>query len=178
VQKKTDQRARATLTSISQAALICGSTRETIRKRIAKTGIKPAAGDDQGHPLYEILDVVAAYLGVRSKGQSDPVDPSDLPPAERNAWFQSESKRLDLLERMGQLLPAKDWEREASAIYTELAQFFESLPDVMERDADLTPQQIQRLSELLDRERLRLHQDITTKRMPREFVPKTGRPAT
>lgn len=155
--------------------MICGASRDKLRKVIGEAGLMPAGEDDAGNPMYRTYDlIVACYLRnvrpldaqVTTPDPAKSTNPEDLPAAARKAWYDSEGKRLDLLERMRQLLPAADWEREAAAIYAEFAQFFQGLPDVLERDVDLTPHQVERLIEMLDRERQRFYETITTKRMP------------
>lgn len=177
-----DLQEQAGLCSVARAGLICRCSRDKIRKVIGEAGLIPAGEDSRGNPLYRTFEVcVAVYQADGGRAGSAPpggtpkrTDPMDLEPAARNAWFQSEEKRLNLLQRMAKLLPAEDWEREVGEVYAELAQFLQSLPDTMERDADLTPQQVERFAAMIERERERLYHDITTKRGPATADAKTG----
>jgi hypothetical protein len=135
-------------------------SREKLRKRIVQYGLRAASADEKGHPLYWIVDLVRAVDGQPGSECGRAVDPSKMTAGARNAWYQSEHRRLDFEEREGTLCRVEDARREISRGVLEFASFLDSLPDVLERDAGLTADQVEGLIHSLDRERERLWQKM------------------
>jgi hypothetical protein len=129
--------------SISQLAGELELTRETVRKRVADAGVK-AAGKARGHPLYRLRDAIRACLAGPN------VDPTQLDPFRRKAHFQAETAELHLDIERGELLRADDVRTAYAAGMKPIALMFDTLPDVLERDAGLTEQQVSRVEEVLD----------------------------
>jgi hypothetical protein len=166
-----DLKERQNLCSITRGAAICGVSRETVRKRISDAGLLPANEDENGNPLYRIADLVCCVAGAgRTKQQANVIDPAALPASERNAWYQSESRRLDLAERARQLVPVADVRAEIGASYAEFARFLETLPDVLERDASLNLEQVEAMHEALRNERQRLYEEMVAARVAASSV--------
>ncbi len=147
--------------SLRRLAAEFGIARDTVARRLRDGDVRPC-GDNRGHPVYRIRDV-APFLVDRSVYDPDGViDPDRLPPEKRRAWFQSESERIDLEVRAGTLIPALEHERDMARLVGMVVQAFETLPDVLERDADLQPHQVERLQRVLDAVRERLYQRIVS----------------
>lgn len=165
-----DPKEPAGLCSIARAALICSCSRDAIRKRIGSANLQPVADDGRGNALYRIFDVVRAFLGVEGSEAKEgkPADPEKMSGPDRNAWYQAEGRKLDLLERMSKLVPIELWQREADTVYRELAQFLETLPDVLERDAHLDAQTVELLNESVRRYRAKLAEELIARRVPQQ----------
>jgi phage terminase Nu1 subunit (DNA packaging protein) len=89
---------------------------------------------------------------------SDETDPDSLTPKERLDWYKGEAEKRKLQVADGQLLPAVDHERQMAELLKLSVNWAETFPDVMERDAGLSPEQVERVQAAVDRQRERLHQ--------------------
>lgn len=144
------------LCSISQLAAEFGMTRETVAKRIADSGVL-ATGERSGYPTYRLKSVLPALLALAADGR---VDPEKLDPFKRKAHYQAEAQRLDLERQAGELIPRIEMEREQARVFGALAQKFEVLTDVVERDCGMTPQQIARLEKAINEMRQMLYEEL------------------
>lgn len=88
------------------------------------------------------------YEVRRSDGS---VDPETLSPAERKLWYDGETRRRDLQIRDRELIPASEVESAVAQAFASLAQAVQSLPDVLEQDAALTPEQAESAERALHR---------------------------
>lgn len=122
-------------------------------KRLSLANVKPA-GTCSGHPVYKLSDAVPAILGMHNGG--DPDDPRTLPPEKRRAWYQSERVRVELEVSNGKLIPVA--EVEMAEFVKRAVQFLQTLPDILERDAGLTPEQVQRTQDCIDRLRGQMYE--------------------
>ena len=90
------------------------------------------------------------------------LDPKLLPPEQRNSWYQSESKRIQVETRAGLLIPASEHEAQLAVMTKDIAQFLETLPDQLERDVALTPEQVDAMHNEIDRRREELYQRVVS----------------
>ncbi len=138
--------------SISRLSQLTGISRETIARKIA--GVKPA-GNRAGHPVYALRDVGPALWGETFS--SAVTNPDDLPPKDRKDWYDSELKRLQYEQDLTKLLKAEEvraaWASALKAIMLTL----DTLVDVVERDAGLTPEQASIIQRVIDRQREALY---------------------
>lgn len=145
----------ANLLSINRLSQLTGMARETIARRIQ--GIRPA-GQRAGHPVYHLRDVGPAIYGEPASAASDP---NELSANERDRWYASELKRLEYEQELGQLLKAEEvrsaWADALKAIMLAL----DTLTDVLERDAGLSPEQTAVIQRTVDRMRASLYRDLT-----------------
>jgi len=142
------------LWSISSLAREFCRDRETVRKRIAAACVQPA-GQRSGHPVFLLADVAATL--VYGHGAGDGFDPRQLAPSDRNLWFQSENRRIDLEMKCRQLIPAEECRAEFAEFAMTHLQFVVTLPDQLERDMGLTPEQVDLIGVLIERHRVALH---------------------
>lgn len=133
--------------------------RDTVSKRLTQYGVEPC-GSRNGHPVYRLRDASLALLSIQGIDENGHPDPSNLPPVARNAWYQSEIRRLDFEMSSGRLIPALQYEAALSDMAKDLVRFLETLPDLLERDLDLTPEQVQRMHDEIDRHRQSLYEQI------------------
>lgn len=148
--------------SIARLAEEWGIDRRTATKRIRDAGIAPA-GKRNSHDIYRLADVAGALSGFSGAGggEGGVVDPRDLPPMERRAFYQSENERLKVETTVGSLVPALEVEADYAALVKTLVQFFDTLPDVLERKAGLRPDQVDKVQEACDRLRQKMYEKVT-----------------
>ena len=135
--------------------------RETVAKRIAKAGVQPD-GKKDGYPVYRLRDAAPALIEAAPTDEAGEIDPDKLPPEKRRAWFQSERDRMELEAKAGKLIPALEHERDMARLVGMVVQAFETLPDILERDEDLQPHQVERVQKVLDGVRERLYARIVS----------------
>lgn len=133
--------------SISALAVEFGQTRETVRKRLADAGITPS-GKRAAYPVYRLKDALPALLGG-----GDQSDPDKLDPYRRKAFYQGEHEKLQLQVARRELIPRIEAEQEMAAMAKIVAECFDTLPDILERDCGLAPAILDRLEGALDRTR-------------------------
>ena len=146
--------------SISRLASELGMDRKTVAKRLRDGGVAPA-GKREGYDVYRLVDVVPYLSRTVIGGIGDgTVDPRDLPPTERRAYYQSENERMKAEVTAGCLVPAAEVESDYAELVKLIAQFFDTLPDVMERDCSLTPEQVMQVEKSCDRIRQAMYEKV------------------
>lgn len=105
--------------------------------------------------VWHIRDAMPAIfrrvLGVESDGNGD--DPKKLPPRDRLDHYRAERERLKLEQETRSLIPATEVEVAIGVALKAIAQALETLPDVLERDAALSPDGAALVRSVLDSER-------------------------
>jgi hypothetical protein len=139
--------------SISELSSELQQTRETIRKRFADAGVKPA-GKRRNYAVFRLRDALRALLTAPG------ADPDRLDPFRRKAHFQAESAQLKLALDRGDLIRREDVEQAYAAVMKPIRLTLETLPDVLERDAGLSAQQVTRAERAIDELREHLHDDV------------------
>ena len=122
------QRERLRSVSISRVAELLGMDRKTVAKRIAEANLKPCSNRD-GYPVYDGRQVCEACLITRQEGEDGPIDPRNLKPLERRAWYQSESERMKVESEARQLIPAIEVQSEMAEQMRMFVQFLDTLGD-------------------------------------------------
>lgn len=135
--------------NITRIADAFGLHRDTVRKRLRDAGVVPD-GTRNGAPLYPLKHVGPALFAETFQPIGDDLDPQRLPPTERKAWFQSENERVKLEKELGTLLEVEDVHRNMSTLAKAVVATLDGLPDILERDAGLPPEAVQRVQELMD----------------------------
>ena len=135
--------------SISQLATELTLTRETVRKRLTDAGVK-TAGKRKGYSLYRLRDAVQALL------TGPDADPTRLDPYRRKAHWQAEAAELRLDVDKGDLVRRPDVEATYAACLKPIALMLDTLPDILERDAGLTADQVTRAERAIDETREQL----------------------
>ena len=146
--------------SIRRLADEFAMARETVSKRLAEYSVAPC-GRRHGHPVYRLRDAAPAIVGVGITDEDGNRDPRMLPPEKRNAYYQSELRRLEFEMETGQLVPAAQHEAAVADLARDVVQFLTTLPDELERDAGLTPEQIEAMHASIDRSRQGLYETLT-----------------
>jgi hypothetical protein len=136
--------------SISEISAEFQQTRETVRKRLADAGIK-AAGKRRNYPVFRLRDAIRALLS------GPDADPNKLDPFRRKAHYQAEQAELALAIDREEVIRRGDVEETYAAAFKPIRLMLETLPDVLERDAGLSPAQVQRVERSLDELREQMH---------------------
>lgn len=148
--------------SIARLADEFGMDRRTAAKRLREAGVPPT-GKRGANDVYRLADAAPALIdrvAGAAGGADGVVDPRDLPPMERRAYFQSENERLKAETTTGMLVPAAEVESDYAELVKKVVQFFDTLPDVLERKAGLTPDQVIKVQEQCDRVRQSMYEAI------------------
>ena len=87
-------------------------------------------------------------------------DAGEADPFRRKASLQGEQIELRLAVERGDLLPANDVRDVFAEGFKVVRLALETLPDVLERDAALTPVQVAACERVLDKTREELHGDL------------------
>lgn len=152
-----NQRERLRLVSISRAAELLCMDRKTVSKRIADANIAPAGMRD-GYPVYDGRRVCEACLLPQGATDGEgSIDPRNLKPMDRRAWYQSERERMAVEAEARQLIPAIEVHAEMAEMARGFVQFLDTLPDALERRVHMRPDQIEALHAQITTERTRLH---------------------
>lgn len=141
--------------TLSEWATHLGTTRDTLRKRLVEAGAT-ASGKRGGHPVYTLSVVLRAVL---SGAGADPF--------RRRAERQSELLEMKLAVERGELIPRDEVRETFAEAFKPIRQTLETLPDILERDAALTPQQVAACEKAIDKLREELHQQVTGERHAR-----------
>lgn len=141
--------------SISALSTEFGMTRETVRKRLADEGIT-ASGKRSGYPVFRLKDALPALMGGGNFGEPDQMDPY-----KRKAFYQAEHEKLQLQVLRRELIPRIEAEQEMASMVKVVAECFDTLPDILERDCGLAPLVLVRMEEQLDKSREELYQRLT-----------------
>lgn len=143
--------------SVMQAAIEFSSTYNTIRVRIDKAGLKPdpAAGVEN---VYRLRDLLRVMYGIGGEGDENGEEIRD--PFRRQAVAKSKLMEIQIAEKKGQVVQIAEVENELARVGKIVAQTYDSIPDILERDAGLTGQQLVIVEQALDRSRLALAERI------------------
>src|SRR3990167_490807 len=143
--------------SVTQLSRLTGIARETISRRIAESNVH-AVEERRGHPVYRPREALVAIYGAGAGGEG--VDADQLRPFERKAHYQAEHEKLRLQVERAELVPAIEVEREFGRAFAIVAELFDTLPDVLERDVGLSTLQLTRAEKSLDEKREELYQEM------------------
>lgn len=97
--------------------------------------------------IFDLLQVAEWRINGQ-RGDPD-VDPDSLPPAERKAWYEGESKKRDLQIKDRELIPAPDVEQAVATAFAAIAQDLRAIPDNLERRHGMDGATAQRVEEAI-----------------------------
>ena len=95
-------------------------------------------------------------------GDTPTTPPNKLSPQAANHLASAQLKKIKVDRELGKLLSVDDVRLEWARMLKGLMATLETLPDVIERDAGLTPEQVVALVTVLDRVREHLYQQMIT----------------
>ena len=144
------------LVSISELARIYGRHRQTVSKMLADMGAAPVE-KRAGHPVYRLGDVTE-LRGDSPLPKAGELNPEELPPKDRKDWYQGESERLSIEREKGQLVPIDEVRREMAFLAKALVNELDNIPDILERDCNLDGESRERVQQIIDAARMRMHE--------------------
>lgn len=121
-------------------------------QQLAKDGIVPKAARGK-YPLAGCVRGYVTYLQGLGGNESAP---DKMDPFRRKAHFQAESTKLAMERAAGDLVPVEEVRAEMANIAKAVIQTLDILPDVLERDAGISPKAVARCQELISLERDKL----------------------
>lgn len=108
-----------------------------------------------------VLDLLAIAEWRFSGTASSDDDPEQMRPKERLDWYRGTEARIRYMQSVGELIPAAEYEKALSGALKSVAMTLESLPDVLERDAGIDGNAVERCQIVIDRVREEIYQRIT-----------------
>lgn len=147
---KVANRAEAFWWSVSRIAEATGMDRRTVTRRLSEAGVLPV-DEYRGHPRYELRRALPA-LYIETSIQPG-TTPDDMMPTDRRAWYQSENERIKLEKEMRLLVPVEEVHREMSRLARNFVGALDRIPDDLERNAGLTAEVIESITEMLEESR-------------------------
>lgn len=87
-------------------------------------------------------------------------DPDELSPRDRKDWYDSEKKKRELQVRDAELYVAHEYDRTFSKILKSVAMGLETLPDVVERSAGISTEQMSAIIPAIDNLRESIYKQI------------------
>jgi phage terminase Nu1 subunit (DNA packaging protein) len=100
--------------------------------------------------VMDALAVAEWRFGAQSA--TDDIDPDQMIPTDRKAWYESETKRRALQVADRELLQAGDVEVAIATAFSAISQGLRSLPDNIERRTGCEPAVVAAIEEVIDAE--------------------------
>ena len=100
--------------------------------------------------VFDLLEVAQWRFGGLPAGDGEGIDPDSLSPTDQRAWWQARNEQLKHDEAAGNLIAAEDVHREFAGLAKLFTATADSLPDILERDAGIDPEAVQRVQEVMD----------------------------
>lgn len=118
--------------------------RDTVRAALNRAELKPVSNLG-GHPAYAFPDAIRALFARRGE-----IDPAMLTPTDRRALADAKLRELELEKRRGALLPREDVQQASAQAFQLVAQSIRAIPDNLERQAGLSPEQAAEAEHVID----------------------------
>jgi len=144
------------LWSISALAEEFEIDRRTVKKKLLD--IVPA-GKLSGANAWHMKDAAGVLADIAIMPE-DFADPSKLPPGVRDQHYSAELKRLTFEERERILIPETEYHADLSAALKLVVNTLENIPDILERDCNLSGETVERCIEVIDGLRDELAKDL------------------
>lgn len=107
--------------------------------------------------VFDLRDVAEwRYAGTSAHDPDEVTDPESMPPRDRKDWYDGEEKRIRVEKERGTLVSADIYREEMSRVLKEIAITLETLPDVLERKCNLSPDAVLIMQKILDDQRTQL----------------------
>lgn len=133
-------------------------SRETIHNKLIKAGVTPD-GERNGWPVYRLRQAADALIRP-DLNLAEELDPDRLPPTEMRAYWQGLAAKQDAIakERKNDLdnrllIPAGEVESGIAKAFKCVILALTTLPDVLERDAGISGDVVEKVMFILDETR-------------------------
>jgi hypothetical protein len=119
--------------------------------------------------VFDLLKVAEWHftnevMRIISDNNGQPIvenDPDKMSPRNRKDWYDGENKKRDLMIRDGLLIPVQNHEREMSLVIKQFINFLDTFGDVLERDAGIGPEVLDKVQGSVDSQREILFHSLT-----------------
>lgn len=111
---------------------------ETISRRLKVAKIEPVRTKGRAK-LYDLADLLKCAYLLDDDGR---LNPAGLDPFKRKAHFQAMQEEIRALEAAGEVVPKVEMQEELARAAKIFTIGLDTLADVLERDAGLTPAQV------------------------------------
>ena len=120
-----------------------GIARETVARLLDAARIEPS-GERGGYPVFKLADVAGVLSDYARFGRhpGETVDPAHMSPKEKLDHWNGERARLAFMRDAGDLLQVQDVREQYGAALGTIKTWMLTVPDRLERDGDLTPEQV------------------------------------
>lgn len=148
--------------SLSFLARCFEISRESTKTRLIAAGIVPT-GEKKGYLTYPMIPSINALRlaeGPAISGALTEEQASTLPAQERKAWFASEKDRIAVAKATARLLDTEDARQGYTRVMRLVAEACDSIPDELERECRLAPDQVALVDRHLDRVRAALAERV------------------
>lgn len=147
------------LFSLSQLSTAFGPARETISKRLLAAGVAPR-GKRRSYDVYHMGDAARAILAGDLPVFDGIKDPNKLMPKDRLDWFKSETERLKLEEKQGEVLAVEAVRVEWGGMLQKVGAALDAIPDVLEQKCRLDPAELEEIENVIDSVRVELAEQL------------------
>lgn len=145
-----------------------GKDRAFMAKRLANAPDIRGIKSDKGNIIYRLASLIdLAYL--RDESGKNNIDRMD--PFRKKAHYDSEVQKRKLEQIEGSLIPREMVETRISMVMKNIAQFLDTLPDVLERDCGLPANAIVVTQQRIDVARTELRKQIVDESLEQETTP-------
>ena len=117
------------------------------------------AGRYDGFKLATVIPLLNPVISSGEAGH-ELVDPETLHPKDRDLWYAGEHKRINIEKDLGALIPDEVHRRELSVVLSAVLAPLDTFPDLIERDAAATPEQVIMAEEVVRLIREEMHDQI------------------
>lgn len=134
--------------SVSMLAKALGKDRRTMSKAVKDCA---PIGEYMGNPTYGLRDAAEAVFGKAYYTKE-----GDMKPADRKMYYESEKARVDLEEKLGQLIQTDAAHKFMAALFKDMDLSIAMISDEIERECGLNHEQYVSLERQLDKMRVKL----------------------
>jgi len=134
------------IATINRFATWVGGDATSIKTRVVAAGID-AVVENKGRRYYRIADLFSAFSTENQ--------------FQRRARVQADEIELRVRQRRGEVVPALELEQELAGVLKIAVEFFDTLPDILERDCGATPQQLERIEQTVDEVREAMYERLS-----------------
>ena len=124
--------------SKARVAEVLGISLTTVDRWI-RDGMPVAQRNSKGIPW--VLDLAEVLKWRHTPRMANVEDPEKLPPGDRKAWYEGESKRREIAERDAGLIPAAEAQVAVTDAHSAITTVVQMIPGELQDRADLTDEQ-------------------------------------
>ncbi len=143
------------LLSVTNLSIVARMDRRTVAKRMKEC---PQDGTYKGHKAWKLSTAGPCLWGDEADYDVNGDGPKN--PQDRRAYFEAEKSRLDVEERVRNLIPVDEVRTELGRAFKSVDLGLSKLGDDVERQVGLTPEQIAAVNRCVDQMRLALVSEL------------------